>query len=172
MKSTVPDARSTPGAEMDGYAGENLIFIVGCPRSGTTWLQRLLASHPSVKTGQESHLFSDYVGRHLRTWNKRSVSPEEPVRGTVGMHCYLRDDGFKKQLRGYMLGLLEPMIGDLQPGEFFSRNAPAHALDPRDYRASPPLKVRPYPPRRSGRDGLARSRVAILGARMGAEQRL
>jgi Sulfotransferase family len=32
-------------------------FIVGCPRSGTTWIRSLLAPHPAVVTGDESHLF-------------------------------------------------------------------------------------------------------------------
>src|SRR5205085_953700 len=50
------------------YAGANLLFVVGCPRSGTTWIQRLLATHPCVRTGQESDLFDLYIGPQLRTW--------------------------------------------------------------------------------------------------------
>ncbi|MBI3001835.1 MAG: sulfotransferase, partial [Deltaproteobacteria bacterium] len=41
------------------------MLIVGCPRSGTTWLQRLLASHPKIITGQESHVFDNYVGPQM-----------------------------------------------------------------------------------------------------------
>jgi len=33
------------------------VFIVGCGRSGTTWLQRLLLEHPQVTGGQESEFF-------------------------------------------------------------------------------------------------------------------
>jgi hypothetical protein len=33
------------------------IFIVGCPRSGTTLLQSLLASHPQIASFPESHFF-------------------------------------------------------------------------------------------------------------------
>jgi hypothetical protein len=33
------------------------LFIVGAPRSGTTWVQRLLLSHPAVRGGQESNFF-------------------------------------------------------------------------------------------------------------------
>lgn len=39
------------------------IFIVGCPRSGTTLLQTILAAHPSVLTFRESHFF-DKCFRH------------------------------------------------------------------------------------------------------------
>jgi hypothetical protein len=38
------------------------IFIVGAPRSGTTWLHQLLATHPDVATGGEAHLFCEGVG--------------------------------------------------------------------------------------------------------------
>jgi len=33
------------------------VFLVGCPRSGTTLLQSLLAAHPEVKSFPESHFF-------------------------------------------------------------------------------------------------------------------
>lgn len=33
-------------------------FIIGAPRSGTTWIQRLLQSHPRICGGEESHFFN------------------------------------------------------------------------------------------------------------------
>ena len=50
------------------YTGHNMVFIVGAPRSGTTWLQRLLATHPRIRTGQESKLFRWYIAPQLRMW--------------------------------------------------------------------------------------------------------
>ena len=49
---------SGPGRPRD----EDLLFIVGSPRSGTTWLQLLLAGHPEVATRGETHLFEHFVG--------------------------------------------------------------------------------------------------------------
>src|SRR5688500_1035446 len=40
----------------------NLALIVGAQRSGTTWLQMLCAAHPRIAGGEESHLFSHYLG--------------------------------------------------------------------------------------------------------------
>lgn len=41
------------------------IFLVGAPRSGTTWLHQLLATHPAVATGGEAHLFCEGMGQLL-----------------------------------------------------------------------------------------------------------
>ena len=37
-----------------------MIFLVGCPRSGTTWLQAMLSSHPTVYTGPETQFFFSF----------------------------------------------------------------------------------------------------------------
>jgi hypothetical protein len=44
------------------------IFIIGCPRSGTTMLQVLLSSHPLVASTVELTLFDRYIGPWLKTW--------------------------------------------------------------------------------------------------------
>lgn len=41
------------------------VFIVGCPRSGTTLLQSLLAAHPNINTFPESHFFALAIPRSL-----------------------------------------------------------------------------------------------------------
>ena len=43
---TLTRARHIP--DFHAYQGENLVFVVGPPRSGTTWLLNLLAAHPDV----------------------------------------------------------------------------------------------------------------------------
>jgi hypothetical protein len=114
------------------YTGSNLIFIIGAPRSGTTWLQRLLASHPKIRTGQESKLFREYVGPQLRAWRwelaREQNSSTATGRGGTGLSCYFEEEHFLRILRGYMLQLLEPMVGNLQPGELFLEKTPSHAL--------------------------------------------
>lgn len=40
------------------------IFIVGCPRSGTTLIQSLIGAHPDVATFPETHFFDFVVARH------------------------------------------------------------------------------------------------------------
>lgn len=111
-------------ATQDGYAGQDMVFVVGCPRSGTTWVQRLLAACPGVRTGQESDLFDEYVGPALRHWRRDLASPGRPV----GMGCHHTEERFLAVLRGFMLGLLAPMRAGLGPGELFVEKTPSHAL--------------------------------------------
>lgn len=37
-------------------------FLVGCPRSGTTLLQSMLAAHPMIKSFPETHFFNRLIG--------------------------------------------------------------------------------------------------------------
>ncbi len=50
--------------------GKKLVFVVGAPRSGTTWLQLLLAQSSNVATAQETHLFSGYLKSMLSSWDR------------------------------------------------------------------------------------------------------
>ncbi|HVT66052.1 MAG TPA: sulfotransferase [Mycobacteriales bacterium] len=42
---------------------QRAIFIVGPPRSGTTWLHQMLSAHPDVATGGEMHAFCEGLDR-------------------------------------------------------------------------------------------------------------
>jgi len=106
--------------------GKNLVFIVGCPRSGTTWLQRLLAAHPQIKTGQESQLF-DYIGPQLQRW-KRDMVAAGGGRGGVGLPCYFNEPEFLDILKRHLGSLLAPMLEQLKPVQFFLDKTPGHAL--------------------------------------------
>jgi len=99
-----------------------MVFLVGAPRSGTTWLQRLLASHPKIKTGQESRLF-EYVGRSLQLWKIDLKS----CRGQ-GLPCYLNEPEFLSMQKEHLDSFLALMLKNLKPGEIFLEKTPAHAL--------------------------------------------
>ncbi|MEY2417627.1 MAG: hypothetical protein QOG90_307, partial [Actinomycetota bacterium] len=83
---------------------ERVGFVVGAPRSGTTWLQQLLFTHPLISTAGESHLFCEVLGpvfenfrlpraiAHLGTW----VSEGE----LLSISRAFADSVFLKQLQG------------------------------------------------------------------------
>lgn len=109
----------------DTYTGSSLVFIVGSPRSGTTYLQRLLASHEMVLTGQESNVFQ-YAGPLLRRWHTEGRQADG--RGGVGLGCYFEEKEFLRILRHFLHELLEPMMGRLGPGMLFVEKTPQHAV--------------------------------------------
>jgi hypothetical protein len=112
--------------------GSNLVFIVGAPRSGTTWVQRLLAAHPRVRTGQESKLFRSYISPQMAAWRWEAEREQHPHtatgRGGTGLSCYLTEEQFLPLLRGYTQRLLDAMTPGLGPGDLFVEKTPAHAL--------------------------------------------
>jgi hypothetical protein len=58
----------------DSPLRDKVIFLEGAPRSGTTWLVRLLASHPRVAgVGAESHLFDFGVDRLFDNLEQRDA---------------------------------------------------------------------------------------------------
>jgi hypothetical protein len=101
----------------------NLVFIVGCPRSGTTWLQRLLGSHSAIRTGPESDIFSKYTGRAIRAFRADRDRPR-----FKGLQCYLSEAEFLVLQRSFILQALKKVLNPLGPGEIFLEKTPEHAL--------------------------------------------
>lgn len=57
------------------------VFVVGCPRSGTTLLQGMLAAHPDVLSFPETHFFSMAYPRHQL--KRRVTWPALNVQGVL-----------------------------------------------------------------------------------------
>jgi len=106
--------------------GNNIVFIVGCPRSGTSWLQSMIAANPKIKTGPETHLFSNYISPQLNSWRSEIKLMGSP-QGTNGLASYFEEGEFLSALREYLANLLKPMTQDLKPGELFVEKTPGHA---------------------------------------------
>lgn len=72
-------------AHTDGL-GMRPVFVVGVPRSGTTWVQRMLASHPQSWPLFETYMFSRQIGlgallRSLPAIEAEAASYELPPAG-------------------------------------------------------------------------------------------
>jgi hypothetical protein len=65
------------------------LLIGGCPRSGTTWIQFLIAAHPDVVTSRETHVFDKYVGP-MKEWFDR----EESLDGGDGLSALFSEKEF------------------------------------------------------------------------------
>jgi hypothetical protein len=112
--------------------GRNIIFIVGSPRSGTTWIQRVLSSHENIVTGQESNLFNAYISRLWNTWNyelnREQDSNKATGRGGIGLPCYLTEEAFIEQLKAFSYSLISKMTDNINSDQLFLDKTPSHAL--------------------------------------------
>jgi hypothetical protein len=60
------------------------IFILGPARSGTSWVQTILAEHPDVASPPETGLFVEFLGSAERTWQQHRAQLE--AARTQGAH--------------------------------------------------------------------------------------
>jgi Sulfotransferase family len=81
------------------------LFIVGCPRSGTTWVRELVSQHPDVvaSTG-ETALFTRYL-RHLDVAFQGELSLKPRNMG-YGLAALLSQQEFDALLRSFAEGVL------------------------------------------------------------------
>ena len=75
------DPSSSRAARM---AGENLLFIVGMPRSGTSLTEQILSAHPLVRAGGENPVM-EYIENELRNGSatEPEANPLEAINVTV-----------------------------------------------------------------------------------------
>ena len=52
-----------------------IVFIIAIPRSGTSWLQGMLASLPEIATVRETHLADCYLRRLVNAWRSEQQQP-------------------------------------------------------------------------------------------------
>ncbi|MDQ7033252.1 MAG: sulfotransferase [Desulfonauticus sp.] len=100
----------------------NFIFLVGAPRSGTTWLQALLASHPKIITGQETHFFSA-IQRFLDFYDQRDDWRK------VGLDSYWPEEKKFELIAALFVEFIKPILKDNDLDfEFFLEKTPEHAM--------------------------------------------
>lgn len=102
-----------------------LIFLVGPPRSGTTWLQRILGAHPEIGTAQESHLFNHFFASQISSWNH--LLEFEDGRGGIGLPAYLTEAEFRGMLYEQMRYCFSKS-SMYRKGVWFLEKTPDHLL--------------------------------------------
>jgi hypothetical protein len=90
------------------------VFVVGHPRSGTTWLARLLGAHPRIASGGETHLFNYYLERLL-------VDHER------WLHDWVDDDALHALVRDFVTGVFQAAI-DTKSKVRVVEKTPTHRL--------------------------------------------
>lgn len=87
---------------------KEFLFIIGAPRSGTTWLQLMLGSHPSVCTTVELTLFI-YTNRWIFRWN-RETADIEADRWHIGLPMVWSEEEFYGFLNEFLERAYKPIL--------------------------------------------------------------
>jgi len=106
-------------------SGENILFIVGSPRSGTTWVQKILGSHPSIVTTQESEIFTTFVNPVMRRYRTQLKNPSG--RGGTGLPCYWTELEFRNLMRNIFYSMIK-QVPEYNGRKLFVEKTPSHAL--------------------------------------------
>lgn len=102
------------------------LFIIGAPRSGTTWLQSMLGSHPRVATTVELTLFDRYLPAIEKVWREERELHE--TRGlSHGLGFLWSEEELHEQLRAF--------AGSVYSAVAKSNPSATHLLDKRPYYA-------------------------------------
>ncbi len=107
-----------------------LVFLVGAPRSGTTWLQAMLGSHPSVATGPETHFF--------KMMGKVADVFDEKMFRHVGPREYFTADEFHHALADLFHVMISKIPAPSGPRLFLLEKTPEHCF-------AAPLILRCFP---------------------------
>jgi len=106
----------------DVSSARSMVFVVGAPRSGTTWLQLLLSQHEQVATVNETHLFSTYLGKAVSGWDGFQNAER-----AIGLHHHMTEEEFLAEIRccaNRFIDRLHTVAGADRP--VFVEKTPAH----------------------------------------------
>ena len=102
------------------------IFIIGCPRSGTTWLQAMLGQNPKVCTLSELKLFDFYTASWIKAWRDQM---EIQKRGNLtGLPIVWTEDDFYEFLREFLRKIYTLVLKTKPGASVIIDKTPAYAL--------------------------------------------
>ena len=101
----------------------DLVFIVGAPRSGTTWLQLLLSQSDRVGTCNETYLFSWYLDSLFRTWDDMKNNSR-----SIGIHHLISEDAYFAMIRDFAGTILRKIYSAKPSATVCLEKTPGHAL--------------------------------------------
>jgi hypothetical protein len=101
---------------------ESPVLIVGAPRSGTTWLQRLLLADPRIAGGQESHFFTAFVPLLL------GIDSQPRGSRPVGLSSYWTRDDFAREVRRLWRLTMWHTVAESPRASLLLEKTPGHAF--------------------------------------------
>jgi hypothetical protein len=97
---TTSDPMQGAGANR-GILAKDFLFIVGSPRSGTTWLQLMIGAHPLVCATTELRLYDKYTAPWLKAW-KEETDLTEKGKHYIGLPVLWTEAEFHAFLKSFL----------------------------------------------------------------------
>jgi hypothetical protein len=110
---------------------DRLVFLVGAPRSGTTLLARILASHSEILGRAEPHLITPLA--HLGYYASVQKAPYDPINAQQAIREFVADlpggeADYLAALRAYADAMYGAMLSTRPGKRYFLDKTPAYAL--------------------------------------------
>lgn len=102
---------------------KDICFLIGAPRSGTTWLQRMLQAHPAICGGEESHFFRLFTPalRDAEIWQQEG-------RRDLGPLAYIDREAYEAGFRDMWMRIFGPLYAENPGALVHLEKTPEHAL--------------------------------------------
>lgn len=108
---------------MRPQCAKQLCFLVGAPRSGTTWLQRLLQMHPKICGGAESSFFN-FFARGLTEATKLA----RPGKVQTGPLVYIDEAAYEDMFRDMWSRVFQNLYETNPDAEVHLEKTPYHSF--------------------------------------------
>src|SRR6185295_2838408 len=115
----------------DPSVSDNLLFVIGSPRSGSTLLARMIGAHSLIYSRPEPHLMTPLA--HLGYYDKVDKAPYDHVLAAQSSREFVADlpggeQDYIDACRAYADTLYLRMLGTKPGKQLFLDKTPAYAL--------------------------------------------
>ncbi len=102
---------------------KRIVFLVGGPRSGTTWLQLLLSRSPRIATANETHLFTGYTRSLFSAWHHHQHNTRE-----LGLHHLMSEEEYFALIRSFSNKVMLRILDKNPEADIILEKTPDHVL--------------------------------------------
>jgi Sulfotransferase family len=115
------DLSRTSPEEVIGH--KRIVFLVGGPRSGTTWLQLLLSRSPRIATANETHLFTGYTRSLFSAWDHHQHNAR-----ALGLHHLMSEEEYLDLIRNFASKVILRILDKKPEADIVLEKTPDHVL--------------------------------------------
>jgi hypothetical protein len=106
-----------------GAAELDIVFLIGAPRSGTTWFQRMLGAHDAIATPPETAFFALYVDALEAKWREQTETQH-----AAGLPAAMTRTEFDEAVTAFITEVYRRVLTQKPGARIVLDKTPLHAL--------------------------------------------